>query len=154
LHPAVWMCEVVPKPLPEDAKRMFSPEEVQILRDYFAAGGFLHADDNYGLDKYFRKEMKKVFPDQEFQELPFDHPVFHSYYEFPRGCPKIHEHDGKPAQLLGLFYEGRLCVLYSYQTDLGDGWEDPEVHHDPAELRLQALKMGTNIVYWRLSRRD
>ncbi|MBL7033295.1 MAG: DUF4159 domain-containing protein, partial [Candidatus Delongbacteria bacterium] len=108
----------------------FSEEEILRLRDYFSAGGFLHVDDNYGLDKYIRSELRRVFPGQEFQELPFDHPLFNSYYDLPNGCPKVHEHDGKPPQLLGLFHEGRLCVVYTYEADLGDGWEDPDVHND------------------------
>ena len=128
-----------------------SSEEVLRLREYLSAGGFLHADDNYGLDKFFRDEMSRVFPEQNFQELPFDHPVFHSLYSFPGGCPKVHEHDGKPPQVLGLFHEGRLCVIYTYEADLGDGWEDPETHNDPPSIRQQALRMGANIVYWRLS---
>ncbi len=129
----------------------FSEEEVLRLRDYFSAGGFLHVDDNYGLDKFIRGELRRAFPDQEFQELPFDHPIFHAYFDFPAGCPKVHEHDGKPPQLLGLFLEGRLCVVYSYEADLGDGWEDPDVHNDPEAVRLAALRMGANIIYWRLS---
>lgn len=128
----------------------FSEREVQTLRRYFEAGGFLHADDNYGMDKSFRREIMKALPGAKFVDLPYDHPVYHSYYDFPNGAPKIHEHDGKPAQGFGLFLDGRLVVYYTYQCDLGDGWEDPEVHHDPEELRQAALKMGTNLVIWRL----
>lgn len=129
----------------------FSDEEVRLLRDYLVAGGFLHADDNYGMDESFRREMKRVFPKKELVELPWDHPIFHSYFDFPRGCPKIHEHDGKPAQLLGLFDKGRLLVVYSYQADLGDGWEDLEVHNDGPEKHEAALKMGTNIVVYAMT---
>ncbi|HZD05760.1 MAG TPA: DUF4159 domain-containing protein, partial [Longimicrobiales bacterium] len=123
----------------------FSPGERAALRDYLLSGGFLHADDNYGMDESFRREMRLMFPDRELAELPPDHPVFHVFYDFPEGIPKIHEHDGKPPQALALFDEGRLMVLYSYETDLGDGWEDPDVHHDPAEKREEALRMGVNI---------
>lgn len=124
--------------------------EVQQLRSYFEAGGFLHTDDNYGMDKSFRRELKRVLPESDFIELPFKHPIYHSFYDFSSGPPKIHEHDGKPAQGLGLFLDGHLVVYYTYQSDLGDGWEDPEVHNDPADKRLAALKMGTNIIVWRL----
>jgi hypothetical protein len=124
----------------------FTDDEAKILRNYFAAGGFLHADDNYGMDSSFRREIVKVFPDSPLVELPFDHPIYHSFYEFPDGLPKIHEHDGKPAQGFGIFYEGRLVVFYTYECDLGDGWEDPEVHNDPPEKREEALRMGINIV--------
>lgn len=128
----------------------FSEREVQQLRKYLESGGFLHADDNYGMDASFRREMKRVLPTAEFIELPFSHPIYHSHYDFPNGPPKIHEHDGKPAQGLGLFLNGELVVYYTYQSDLGDGWEDGDVHNDPADIRLKALKMGTNIVIWRL----
>jgi hypothetical protein len=124
----------------------FTDEEVKILRTYFAAGGFLHADDNYGMDTTFRREIKKIFPDSPLVELPFDHPIYNSFYEFPNGLPKIHEHDGKPAQGFGVFYENRLVIFYTYECDLGDGWEDPDVHNDPPEKREQALRMGINIV--------
>ena len=126
-------------------------EEVQILRRYLLSGGFLHADDNYGLDESFRREIRRVFPDRPMVELPVDHPVYHIFYEFPQGLPKIHEHDGKPAQGFGIFHEGRLVVYYSYQTDLGDGWEDPEVHKDPPELREAALRMGVNLFLYALA---
>lgn len=126
-------------------------EEVRILRRYLLAGGFLHADDNYGLDESFRREMRRVFPDRELVELPAEHPVYHLFYDFPDGLPKIHEHDGKPAQGLGIVVNGRLAVFYSYQTDLGDGWEDAEVHGDPPELREQALRMGVNLFLYALA---
>jgi len=128
----------------------FTDEEVLRLRKYLQSGGFLHADDNYGMDLSFRREMKRVFPNNELVELPFNHPIYHCFYDFPNGLPKIHEHDGKPAQGLGIFYQGRLVVFYTYQCDLGDGWEDPEVHHDPPEKHLAALKMGTNIIIYSL----
>ncbi len=130
----------------------FSEEDARNLRRHLTSGGFLHVDDNYGLDQHFRREIKKVFPDQELQEVPYSHPIYHSFFDFPQGPPKIHEHDGKPAQGFGIFYEGRLVVYYTYQSDLGDGWEDPDVHGDPEEVRLQALKMGVNIIVYALRR--
>jgi hypothetical protein len=123
----------------------WSPAERQALRAHLLAGGFLHADDNYGMDESFRREIGEVFPDQELVEIPPDHPVFHVFYDFPDGIPKIHEHDGKAPQALGIFNDGRLVVIYTYETDLGDGWEDPEVHQDPPDMREQALRMGVNI---------
>ena len=128
----------------------FSDEEILKLRYYLEHGGFLHADDNYGLDKSFRREIKKIFPDLEWVELPQTHPIYTIYYKFPEGLPKIHEHDGKAAQGLALFYKERMCVFYTYESDLGDGWEDASVHNDPPELREAALKMGTNIFLWHL----
>ncbi len=128
----------------------FTAKEVQNFRQYLESGGFLHADDNYGMDKSFRREMKKVLPEAEFVELPFNHPIYHSHFDFSSGPPKIHEHDNKPAQGLGLFLNGSLVVYYTHQSDLGDGWEDPDVHNDPPEKRQAALKMGTNIIVWRL----
>ncbi|MCB9320177.1 MAG: DUF4159 domain-containing protein [Lewinellaceae bacterium] len=125
---------------------VFSDDEATNLRNYLLAGGFLHIDDNYGIDPYVRVAMKKVFPELEFIELPFEHPIYHQKFNFPNGLPKIHEHDGKPAQGFGLLWEGRLVCFYSYECDLGDGWEDPEVHKDPAEKRQKALEMGANIV--------
>lgn len=125
---------------------VFSPEEAANLRNYLIAGGFLHIDDNYGLDKFIRIELKKVFPELELVELPFDHPIYHQKFDFPKGLPKIHEHDGKPAQGFGLIYEGRLVAFYSFECDLGNGWEDQRIHNDPAEKREQALKMGANII--------
>ena len=125
---------------------VFSSQEAENLRNYLLGGGFLHIDDNYGMDKYIREEMLKVFPDLQWVELPFSHPIYHQKYDFPYGLPKIHEHDNKTPQGLGLFYENRLICFYSYECDLGDGWEDAEVHNDPYENRLKALKMGANIV--------
>jgi hypothetical protein len=125
---------------------VFSESEASNIRNYLLAGGFLHIDDNYGLDKYIRIELKKVFPELELVELPANHPIYHQKFDFPRGLPKIHEHDGKPAQGLGLIHEGRLVLFYSYESDLGNGWEDPAVHNDPEEKRQQALKMGANII--------
>ena len=123
----------------------FTPPERSALRAYLLGGGFLHADDNYGLDESFRAEMAEIFPDAELTEIPADHPVFHAFYDFPEGLPKIHEHDGNPPQAFGIFHEGRLVVFYSYESDLGDGWEDEDVHEDPPETREQALRMGVNL---------
>jgi hypothetical protein len=123
----------------------FSDAELGILRRWLGQGGFLHVDDNYGMDESIRRELRRLFPDQTLVDVPLDHPVYRLVYSFPRGIPKIHEHDGKPPQGLGLFLEGRLVVFYSYETDLGDGWEDPDVHRDPAEKREAALRMGVNL---------
>lgn len=128
------------------------PREASRLRAYLEAGGFLHADDNYGMDDSFRREMKKVFPTHEFVEMPADHELFHIHYDLPQGLPKIHEHDGKRPQALGLFHDKRLVVLYTYESDLGDGWEDAHVHGVPEELRQAALRMGANIVVYALTR--
>jgi hypothetical protein len=128
----------------------FGDEEQQRLRLYLEHGGFLHCDDNYGLDEHFRREIARVLPGRELVEVPFDHPVYHSWFSFPRGLPKIHEHDGKPPRGYGIFIDGRLAVFYSWECDLGDGWEDPEVHELPESLRRQALEMGTNILCWAL----
>ncbi|GIL21754.1 MAG: hypothetical protein BroJett042_02670 [Bacteroidota bacterium] len=125
---------------------VFSPDEAQNLRNYLISGGFLHIDDNYGLDKFIRLELKKVFPELELTEVPYSHAIYHQKFNFPAGLPKIHEHDGKPAQGFGLFYEGRLVVFYSYECDLGNGWEDQRIHNVPAEKRQQALQMGANIL--------
>ncbi len=125
---------------------VFTEVEAQNLREYLLAGGFLHADDNYGLADAFRREMKKVFPEDEFMELPWEHPIFHQKYKFSEGLPKIHEHDNKRPQAFGIIKEGRLVVLFTYETDLGDGWEDAEVHNDPDNKRQQALQMGANII--------
>jgi len=125
----------------------FSEKEELLLRSHLLSGAFLHADDNYGMDESFRREMSRVFPEKEWVELPYSHPVFSSYYTFADGLPKVHEHDNKPPQALGLFEGNRLLVLYTYESDLGDGWEDEEVHHDPLAIRRNALKMGVNIVY-------
>ncbi len=124
----------------------FSPNEAQNLRDYLLSGGFLHIDDNYGMDKYLRKELIKIFPNKELVELPKDHPIFKQPFKFPNGLPKIHEHDNKRPQAFGIFIEGRLVLLYTYECDLGDGWENPEIHNDPPEVRLKALRMGVNII--------
>ncbi len=123
----------------------FSPQERDALRDYLLAGGFLHADDNYGMDESFRREMAEIFPDRELVVLPADHPVFHLVYDFPDGLPKVHEHDGAAPQGLGMFNGGRLIVFYSYESDLGDGWEDADVHDDPDAVRQDALRMGVNL---------
>jgi hypothetical protein len=123
----------------------FSEQELVILRRWLLRGGFLHASDNYGLDESFRREMLRLFPDQPLVEVPLDHPVYHLVYDFPKGLPKIHEHDGKPAQGFGIFLNGRLAVFYDYQCDLGDGWEDLEVHKDPPEKHEAALRMGVNL---------
>lgn len=124
----------------------FSAEDARTLRRYLEQGGFLHADDNYGLDRSFRDAMAAVFPDRPLIEVPLDHPIYHIVYEFPDGVPKIHEHDGLPAQGLGVFIDDRLAVFYSYESDLGDGWEDASVHGDPPDVREAALRMGVNLV--------
>lgn len=129
----------------------FTEAEAQNLRNYLIAGGFLHIDDNYGLDKYIRREMKKVFPEHDFVELPFDYGIYKKPFSFPKGLPKVHEHDGKPPQGFGIFHDGRLVCFYSYECDLGNGWEDQEIYNDPEPVRQQALKMGTNIVYWAIT---
>ena len=129
----------------------FTDEERLALRRYLLGGGFLHADDNYGMDESFRREMGRVFPDRELVELPPDHPVFHAPYAFPDGLPKIHEHDGAPPRAFGIFHQGRLVVIYTWETDLGDGWEDADVHEDPPELREKALRMGVNIIVFAMS---
>ena len=124
----------------------FSTEDAENLRKYLISGGFLHIDDNYGMNQYIRKELKKVFPDQELREIPANHPIFQQPYSFPKGLPKIHEHDGLRPQALGLFYENRLVLLFTFESDLGDGWENKEIHNDSEEVRLKALQMGANIV--------
>ena len=129
----------------------FSDKEAANLRAYLENGGFLYIDDDYGIDKFIRKEMKKVFPDQEFRELPFSHGIYSCHFLFPNGLPKIHEHDGKAPQGFGMFYNGRLCVYYTYETNLADGWCDQSVHNDSEDVREKALKMGVNIVVWALS---
>lgn len=129
---------------------VFSMSDVDNLRAYLTAGGFLHIDDNYGLDPFIRPQMKKVFPDLDFIELPFSHPIYHQSFDFNTGLPKVHEHDSKPPQGFGLFYEGRMVCFYSYESDLGDGWEDYEVHGDSEETRLKALQMGANILQFAL----
>lgn len=124
----------------------FNDEDAENLRNYLTSGGFLHIDDNYGMQPYIAKELKKLFPDKELTELPPTHAIFNTAYKFPNGLPKIHEHDGKRPQALGLFNNDRLILLFTFESDLGDGWEDPEVHNDPAEVREKALKMGANII--------
>jgi hypothetical protein len=125
---------------------VFSEAEAQNLRKYLIAGGFLHIDDNYGLDKFVRVELKKVFPELELIELPFNHPIYNQKYKFPKGLPKVHEHDGKTPQGYGLIYEGRLVCFYSFECDLGNGWEDQVIYNDSDEVRQQALRMGANLV--------
>ncbi len=125
---------------------VFSNEEAENLRTYLLSGGFLHIDDNYGMEPYLRKELAKVFPDKELVELGNDHPIFEQEYAFPEGLPKIHEHDGKRPQAFGIFHENRLLLLFSFESDLGDGWEDAEVHNDSQEARTKALQMGANII--------
>ncbi|AEW86158.1 DUF4159 domain-containing protein [Flavobacterium columnare NBRC 100251 = ATCC 23463] len=125
---------------------VFSPQEAENLRNYLNAGGFLHIDDNYGMDQYVRNEIKKLFPNQSLIEIPTSHTIFQKPYPFPSGLPKIHEHDGKRPQAFGLFLNNRLVLLYTYECDLGDGWEDYEVHNNPKEVREKALKMGANIL--------
>ncbi len=125
---------------------VFSDQEQKNLRNYLIAGGFLHIDDNYGLRKFIEPQMKKVFPELDFVEIPFTHPIYHQKYNFPNGLPKIHEHDNKPPKGYGLFWEGRLICFFSYETDLGNGWEDQEVHNDPPQTRLKALQMGANLI--------
>ncbi|MCK5441401.1 MAG: DUF4159 domain-containing protein [Maribacter sp.] len=125
---------------------LFSQEEAENLRAYLVSGGFLHIDDNFGMEPYLRKELVKVFPNLELEELGVDHPIFSQDYTFEKGLPKIHEHDGKRPQAFGVVHEGRLLLLFTYESDLGDGWEDPSVHNDPLEVRERALQMGANII--------
>lgn len=132
-------------------KISFSDEEADRLRLYLTSGGFLYADDDYGMDKFFREAMKKVFPDKDLVELPFQHPVYHCHFDFDNGVPKIHEHDGGPPHGYGIFHDGRMVVYYTFNTNISDGWADPEVHHDPENIRLLALKMGVNIVVYALT---
>ncbi len=127
---------------------VFSAREVKNLREYLVSGGFLHIDDNYGLDKFIRPQMKKIFPGLDFVELPFDHPIYHQKYAFPKGLPKVHEHDDKAPQGFGIIYEGRLVCFYTFECDLGDGWEEAAVHKDSEETRLKALQMGANIIQY------
>ena len=125
---------------------VFSPSDVENLRTYLLGGGFLHIDDNYGMDEFIRPEIKKLFPESELVELPFDHPIFNQTFNFSTGLPKIHEHDGGRPQAFGIIEDGRLVLLYTYETDLGDGWEDEAVHKNPPEKRTAALRMGSNIL--------
>ena len=129
---------------------VFSDSEAQNLRKYLTSGGFLHVDDNYGLDKFIRLEMKKVFPELDFVELPYNHPIYNQKFKFTNGLPKIHEHDGKPAQGFGIIYQGKLVCFYSYECDLGNGWEDQVIYKDPEPLRQKALQMGANVVMFAL----
>lgn len=124
----------------------FSDDEAKNLRNYLISGGFIHISDNYGLDKFIRREMKKVFPKLDFQEIPNDHAIYNQTFKFKDGLPKIHEHDKKAPQGFGIFYEGRLICFYDYESDLSDGWEDASIHNNPEEVRLKALKMGANII--------
>ncbi|NIR48500.1 DUF4159 domain-containing protein [candidate division KSB1 bacterium] len=128
-----------------------SKQEAARLRLYLTSGGFLYADDDYGMDESFREEIKKVLPNQQLVEIPFSHPIYHSHFEFPNGLPKIHEHDGGPPKGFGIFYEGKMVVFYSFNTNISDGWADPNVHGDPPEIRQQALEMGTNIMVFALT---
>jgi hypothetical protein len=125
---------------------IFNDQEVDNLRNYLLAGGFLHIDDNYGMDPFIRRELKKLFPNEELVELPFNHPIYHTLYDFDNGLPKIHEHDKKPPQGFAIIKEGRLLLFYTYEADLGDGWEDTEVHNDSEATRIKALEMGANIL--------
>jgi len=132
-------------------KITFAPDEARRLREYLLGGGFLYADDDYGMDKSFREEMKKVFPDKQWVEIPFNHPIYHCHFDFPNGVPKTHEHDGRPPKGFGLFHEGRMIAYYTWETNISDGWADPDVHGDPPEKREEALKMGTNIIVFALT---
>ncbi|MBP6386227.1 MAG: DUF4159 domain-containing protein [Pseudarcicella sp.] len=131
---------------------VFTDTEARNLRKYLLAGGFLHIDDNYGMDKFIRREMKKVFPELNFIELPYSHPIYHQKYQFTNGLPKVHQHDGKAPQGFGLIHEGKLICFYSYECDLGNGWEDQSVYNDPEAVRQQALKMGANILMFGLTK--
>lgn len=125
---------------------VFNNQEAENLRNYLLAGGFLHIDDNYGMDPFIRREVKKLFPNQELIEVPFDHPIYHQKFDFNNGLPKIHEHDKKPPQGFGIFVDNRLVLFYTYESDLGDGWESQEVHNDSESTRRRALEMGANIL--------
>ena len=125
---------------------VFNDAEILNLRNYMTSGGFLHIDDNYGMDEYIRKEIKKIFPNQDLTEIPATHAIFQKPYSFPRGMPKIHEHEGKRPQAFGIFIQSKLVLLYTYESDLGDGWEDADIHNDPLEVREKSLKMGANII--------
>lgn len=130
---------------------IFNEGEAKNLRNYLISGGFLHIDDNYGLNQFIRREMKKVFPEHEFVEIPFTHPIYHQKYQFNKGLPKIHEHDNKPPQGFGIFHEGKLVCFFSYECDLGNGWEDASVYNDSESVRQEALKMGANLVQFAFS---
>ncbi len=142
-YPVVW--------LTGHGNVSFSKKEITNLRAYLENGGFLYIDDDYGLDPYIKKELKKVFPNQEFIELPFNHKIYNSHFDFSKGLPKIHEHDKQNPQGFGMYVNGRLAIYYTYECNLGDGWADPSVHNDPQEVRENALKMGTNIIVYALS---
>lgn len=129
----------------------FSDNEIKRLRKYIENGGFIYADDDYGMDESFRREMKKLFPKEELKELPFNHKIYSAHYSFPKGLPKIHEHDSKPPQGFGIWYQGRLCVYYTYETNISDGWADPREHDDPQDKREESFRMGTNIIVYVLS---
>ncbi len=126
-------------------------DEITNLREYLQKGGFLYVDDDYGLDKYFRKTIKRIFPDKKLQEIPFDYGLYHIFYDFPTGPPKIHKHNGKPPQGFGIFIGKRLAVYYTYESNPSDGWVDPEVHHDPENIRQKALRFGVNLILWALT---
>lgn len=143
LHPMIYMTG--------HGQVSFSDDEAARLREYLERGGFLWADDNYGMDRSFRSEISKVLPGDRLVELPLEHPIYHAFYEFPGGLPKVHEHDGGPPHGYGVFHDGRLVVFYSFNTDIGDGMEDPEVHNDPPEKHEQALRMGVNVVVYALT---
>jgi hypothetical protein len=157
--------EAEPKVAPEDDRMFnypflfltghgnikFDDEQIKRLRRYFEAGGFLFANDSYGLDKSLRRELQRILPESELVELPFNHDIYHCYYDFPNGLPKIHKHDGKPPQGFGMFLDDRMVVFYVYESDIGDGWEDPQVHNDSPEKREMALEMGTNIIIYALT---
>ncbi len=130
---------------------VFSDEDIRMLRKHLQNGGFLYVDDDYGLDKAFRREVSRLFPEKELIPVPFSHPIYHCFYSFPRGVPKIHLHDEKPPEGLGIFHEGRLVLFYSYESNISDGWADSDVHHDPPEIREEAFKMGINILYHALN---
>ena len=132
---------------------LFSQSEAENLRNYLTGGGFLHIDDNYGMNKYIRLEIKKIFPDLDFIEIPHNHHIYNNIYNFENGLPKIHEHDNNPPQGLALIYNGRIVCFYSYESDLGDGWEDSNVHNDPAHIRQEALKMGANIIAYAMNKK-
>ena len=127
---------------------VFSDQEIKNLRNYLLSGGFLHVDDNYGMDEYVRREIKKIFPDQNLVEIPANHPIFQAPFSFPKGMPKIYEHDNQAPKAFGIFVKERLVLLYTFETDLGDGWEDAEVHNNPEEVRKKALSMGANLIHY------
>ena len=129
----------------------FTDNEARKLRAYLQNGGFLYVDDDYGLDKFVRSELKKVFPEQELVEIPFNHGIFNIHYQFPKGVPKIHEHDDKAPKTFGLFHNGRLCVVYTFESNPSDGWVDADIHNNPPEVRKAALQFGTNIIVWALT---